>query len=136
MKRALIIAILLSPVLLCAQSLKYAIFGASDDTSTAVVIDQEDVFAGLVIPDDIDADSLSFLVSRDGTNYYPLHEARQDSAKIYYVKVDTTQAIYLPLDTKVFFGIRRLQIILNAASSASSDTVEVVYKSKPSWWRF
>lgn len=136
MKRFLVILFLTMPGLTWSQSVGYAIFGNAADTSSAVVIGQDDLFAGLLIPDDVDSDTLYFLGSRDGTNYYPIQDNDPDSTKLYYVLVDTTQKSFVPLDANVFWSFRRLKIVADDVTSASNDTVDVVYKSRKSWWRF
>ena len=134
--RKLVLVFLLLPVLSYGQNLSYAIFDSAAVTSSAVTIGNGGLFTGLVIPDaGLNSDSLMFLASRDGTNFYELHDARADSAKRYYVKVDTTNAIYLPLDPDNFINIRRLKVVVDDSSSANQDTIQVVWQDK-SWWQF
>jgi hypothetical protein len=119
---------LLLPVCLQAQGFKDAIFASLADTSSAVTIGKNDLFTGLIIPDNVNSDSLHFQTSRDGTTWYEVHDPRPDSLKTYYVKVDTTNAIYLPLDKEVFMGLRRLKVVLDGDSNAAADTFKVAYK--------
>ena len=135
LRKIIIIGLLLlfCPIISQAQGVKYAVFGNAADTSNACIIGNGDLFTGLEIPDDIDSDSLRFLVSRDGTNYYNLlaptsqYISGIDSASVYYVIIDTTNACIVSLNKNVFRNIRRLKIITDDATSASSDTIEVIY---------
>lgn len=138
MKAKLILLMLLLPVLVQAQGIKNATFGNAADTSSAVVIDKKDVFTGLIVPDDINSDSLRFLVSDDGTTYYNLYRPGQaaavnahvDSTNIYYLVVaDTSTAYYTVLPSELFRGFRRLKIVLDATvSSAADDVIKVMHR--------
>jgi len=138
MKKLLLILILcLLPVCLSAQSLRLATFGNAADTSDALVIGNHDLFTGLIVPDDIDSDSLRFLVSQDGSNYFNLYRhmsvlggnGRRDSTSIYYLVVgDTTTAYYTSLPEEVFKNIRKMKIITDDVTSASDDIIRVLYE--------
>lgn len=137
--KKLIFILLLLPVYLSAQSLKYAIFGNVATTSNAVIIDPGALFTGIIVPDDINSDAITFSVSRDGTNYYSLFSHSNvisgdvwvDSTGVYtLIPADTTDVYFSTLPEEVFKNVRRIKIILDAASSANQDTVEVVYQSK------
>ena len=141
--KKLILILLLLPVILPAQSLKNAIFGNAATVSNAVVIPNGALFTGLYIPDDIDSDAITFTVSRDGTNYFNLQRTRpvlngttaNDSSGVYtIIPADTSVAYYVTLPEEIFRNIRRMKITLDAASSASEDTVQVVWKEKPRWF--
>ena len=139
-KMILVLAFLLVPMFVQAQSLKLAIFGNAAATSNALVIGNKDLFTGLIVPDDINSDLITFSASFDGTNYYPLFSPfksgvttlgiASDSTDVYSLAIaDTLEVYFTTLPERVFRNIRRIKIILDANTSASQDTILVMYRS-------
>lgn len=136
------IALLWIPSFVQAQSRVNAIYGNAASLSNALVIDNGGLFTGMIIPDEINSDAITFTVSVDGTNFYKLNRSRLsrgptavDSAGVYtIIPEDTTVVYYVTFPEEVFQNIRKMKIKLDANTSASQDTIIVLWKPKAARW--
>lgn len=125
--KQLILIFSLLPFLVYAQQFKNVRFDTSATTSEAVTIyDGDRYYLGALLLPQSFADSLSFQVSRDGTNWYTMHDPDADSSEVYYVEVDSSAARCVVLDKDVFSLFRRLKVITDVTTSAAWDTVQAV----------
>ena len=135
---------LLCAGLLQAQSIKYAIYGNAASLSNALTIDNGGLFTGMIVPDDINSDAITFTISQDGTNFYKLQRTRPtlggntaaDSSGVYtIIPADTSVIYYVNFPAEIFRNIRKMKIKLDANTSSSQDTIIVFWQPKSSrWW--
>ena len=136
--------LMLLPVLVSAQSIKYAIYGNAASLSNALTIDNGGLFTGMIVPDDIDSDAITFTISQDGTNFYKLQRTRPsdggttavDSSGVYtIIPADTSVIYYVNFPAEIFRNIRKMKIKLDANTSSAQDTIIVFWQPKSSrWW--
>ena len=144
MKKIFLILLLL-PICLSAQSIKLAIYGNAASLSNALTIDNGGLFTGMIVPDDINSDAITFTVSQDGTNFYKLHRVRPtldfpsnaavDSFDVYImIPADTSVVYYVNFPPEIFQNIRKMKIKLDANTSSAQDTIIVLWKPKSRWF--
>lgn len=77
--------------------------GTAPDTSQALqIIDWKNYYLGGLLLGQSFADSLTFLVSNDGTTYYKLNVPASDSSKALVVEVDSSAAAAVTLPEQAF----------------------------------
>lgn len=98
--------------------------GTAPDTSGAFqIIDWKNYYlGGLLLPQSF-ADSLTFLVSNDGTNYFKLQHPSADSIKVYVVEVDSLYDGAISLDEQALKPWDFIKLITDVGvGSVASDT--------------
>ena len=111
------------------QELEYVRFDTSVATSEAITINNGYYPSSLLLSQSF-ADSLSFQVSFDGTTWYVLHDPDADSAKVYYIEVDSSATRALTLDRNVFYPWRRVKVVTDITTSAGWDTLKMITEKK------